>query len=257
MIHSSAIISPQVKLAESVTVGPFTIIYENVEIGSDSIIDGFCEIGYPSELAEGQPLIIGPGSKIRSHSVFYEGSTFGSRLVTGHHVTVREKTVAGENLQIGTLGDIQGDCVIGNYVRFHSNVFVGKKSKIGNFVWLLPYVILTNDPTPPSENTVGSVIEDYASIATGSSVLPGVVVGSGAMVGAYSLVSKNVPDGMLVIGVPAKVIGPASNIKLRDGSGKPAYPWTTHFHRGYPEEIIEVWKEALTGQSDQTDCKGQ
>lgn len=242
MIHPSAAISPKAKLAENVSVGPFTIIHDNVEIGEDTFIDGYCEIGYPTELADGHPLIIGSNSKIRSHSVIYEGSTFGSGLVTGHRVTVREKTVAGVNLQIGTLGDIQGDCVIGDHVRFHSNVHVGKKCKIGSFVWVFPYAVLTNDPTPPSEDLVGPVIEDYAVIATMSVILPGVVVGTGALIGAHTLVSKDVPEGMIAVGVPAKILGPASNVKLRDGSGRAAYPWTTHFHRGYPEDVVEDWK---------------
>jgi UDP-3-O-[3-hydroxymyristoyl] glucosamine N-acyltransferase len=47
-------------------------------------------------------------------------------MVTGHHVIVRENTVAGLVFQIGTLSEIQGDCSIGDYVRFQSNIFVGK-----------------------------------------------------------------------------------------------------------------------------------
>ena len=55
-------------------------------------------------------IIIGDNSLIRSKSIFYVGSTFGPKLLTGHRVTVREGVKAGKNLQIGTLTDIQGDC---------------------------------------------------------------------------------------------------------------------------------------------------
>jgi acetyltransferase-like isoleucine patch superfamily enzyme len=237
------IISNKAKIGNNVSFGDYVTIYDNVEIGDNSVIESYCEIGYPTELAENQPTIIGPNSRVRSHSVLYQGSIFGPQLLTGHGVTVREKTVAGENLQIGTLCDIQGDCIIGNFVRFHSNVHVGKKTQVGNFVWVFPYVVFTNDPTPPSETLIGSLIMDYVSIATMSVVLPGVVIGSHALVGAHSLVSKDVPEGMLVAGVPAQVIGPTSKIKLRDGSGSAAYPWTRHFHRGYPPEIVENWKK--------------
>ncbi len=65
--------------------------------------------------------------------IFYEGSLFAEKLITGHRVTVREKTIAGKNLQIGTLSDIQGHCTIGNYVRMRSNVHIGQHSKIGNY----------------------------------------------------------------------------------------------------------------------------
>jgi hypothetical protein len=47
---------------------------------------------------------------------------------------------------------------------------------------------------------------------------------------------------MVVAGVPAQIIGEAKSIKLRDGSDEAAYPWTRHFHRGYPDDIVGAWK---------------
>jgi acetyltransferase-like isoleucine patch superfamily enzyme len=241
MNHPTSLVSPDAKLGANVTVGPFTIIHGNVEIGDDSVIGGHCEIGQPTPLAEGRPLVIGRGALIRSHSVFYEGSTFGERLVTGHRVTVREGTEGGENLQIGTLSDIQGSCTIGDYVRFHSNVFVGQRAKIGNFVWLFPHVVLTNDPHPPSNLLIGVEVEDFAAIAAMSVILPGVKVGSHSLVAANSSVNRDVEPHTVVGGSPAKLICPTTAIKLKDGSGRPAYPWTTHFTRGYPAEVIALW----------------
>jgi|SRR5471030_1219705 len=241
MIHPSASVSPLAILGENVSIGPFTIVHDHVQIGADSVIDGFCELGYPSPLADGLPLIIGAGSRIRSHSIFYQGSRFGERLVTGHRVTVREKTVAGVNFQLGTLSDIQGDCSIGDYVRCHSNVHIGKMSKVGNFVWIFPYVVLTNDPHPPSDTLLGCEIGDYAAIATMSVVLPGVKVGRGALVAAHSMVGKDVAPDTVAGGSPSKYLCDTSKIKLKDGSDRPAYPWTSHFRRGYPEAVTAGW----------------
>jgi len=241
IIHPTAIVSPQAQLGENINIGPFTVIHDNAQVGSGSRIDGYCELGYPTDLADGQPLIIGCDSIIRSHSVFYEGSTFGDGLVTGHRVTVREKTKAGKDLQIGTLGDIQGHCEIGDYVRFHSNVHIGKHSRIGNCVWIFPYVVLTNDPHPPSGLMMGVTVEDFAAIATMSIILPGVTVGGGALVGAHSSVSRDVAADTDVGGAPAKFICETSKIKLKDGSNSSAYPWRKHFHRGYPEALVAEW----------------
>ena len=241
MIHPSAIVSPHARLGANVSVGPFTIIHGNVEIGDNSVIDGYCEIGYPTPLADGLPLVIGAGARIRSHSVFYEGSRFGDKLVTGHRVVVREKTVAGLAFQIGTMNDIQGDCEIGDYVRCQSNVFIGKMSKVGNFVWLLPYVVLTNDPHPPSNVLVGATIGDYAAIAAMSVILPGVKVGERALVAAHSKVHRDVDPHTVVAGNPARYLCDASKIRLKDGSDQPAYPWTRHFHRGYPADVVAGW----------------
>jgi len=241
-IHPTALVSPKAVLATGVRVGPFSIIHDNVNIGADTIIESHCELGVKTPLSDGSALKIGAGSKIRSHSIFYEGSSFGEKLITGHRVTVREGTSAGINLQLGTLCDVQGDCRIGDYVRFHSNVHIGRKSIIHDFVWIFPYVVLTNDPTPPSDTLLGCEIGEYAIVATMSVVLPGIKIGRRALVGAHACVGKDVPDNMIAAGVPAKIIGPTSNIKLRDGSGVSAYPWTSHFSRGYPESVVAKWK---------------
>lgn len=245
LIHKTAVVSPGARIGKDVKIGPYSVIHENSIIGDGSVIGGFCEIGHPAARGDGGPLILGTGSLIRSHSIFYEGSQFGEMLVTGHRVTVREGTIAGKNLQIGTLGDIQGNCSIGDYVRFHSNVHIGQLSRVGNFVWIFPYVVLTNDPHPPSEYLVGVIVEDYAAIATMSVVLPGVRIGQGALVGAHTLVNRDVAQHVVVSGSPAQVVCETSKIKMKDGSGRNAYPWTKHFHRGYPEDVVRRWLDEV------------
>lgn len=247
MIHCTAIISPEALIGKNVSIGAFTIIHDEVVIGDGTQIESHCEIGLPSPLADDAKLIIGESSLIRSHSIFYQGSVFGEKLVTGHRVTVREKTKAGKNLQIGTLGDIQGHCSIGDYVRFHSNVHIGQLSTIGNYVWIFPYVVLTNDPHPPSHVMRGVTVHDYAAIATMSVILPGVVVGRGALVGAHSSVGRDVAEDTVVAGSPAKPICPTGDLRLKDGSGRPAYPWRRHFHRGYPDDVVQAWLAEFGG----------
>lgn len=241
MIHPTSIISSSAQLGKRVSVGAFTIIHDNVVVKDNTVIESHCEIGYPTLLANKSPLIIGASSLIRSHSIFYQGSSFGEKLVTGHRVTVREMTKAGKNLQIGTLSDIQGHCEIGDYVRFHSNVHIGQHSKIGNYIWIFPYVVLTNDPHPPSEVMLGVTLEDFSVVATMSTILPGVTVRRGALIGAHSCVTRDVEPDTVVAGSPAKFICNAHKIKLKSNSKISAYPWRTHFHRGYPEEVVNQW----------------
>lgn len=243
-IHKLAIIHDGAQVGKNVSIGPFTIVHKNVVIGDNSIIGSHCELGCTSADPDHAGKLIFEGNAlIRSHSIFYEGSHFGSGLTTGHRVTVREGTVAGRNFQIGTMCDIQGHCNIGDFVRFHSNVHIGQKAKIADYVWIFPYVVLTNDPTPPSALLKGVTIEKFAAIATMSVILPGVTVGEGALVGALSSVTRDVKANTLVTGTPAKEVGPTSAIKLKDGSGNPAYPWRRHFHRGYDKAVVEQWIE--------------
>lgn len=240
-IHGTAIVSDKAILGEGVSVGPFCIIYDNVVIGDNTVVEAYCELGVVNHLSAGSPLIIGNNSHIRSHSIFYEGSKFEEGLVTGHRVTVREKTFAGKNLQIGTLSDIQGHCSIGDYVRLHSNVHIGQKSSIGSYVWIFPYVVLTNDPHPPSEILTGVTVGDFAVIATMSVVLPGANIAEGCLIGAHSSLKGETEPDMVYAGSPARKICATSKIKLSDGSGA-AYPWRKHFNRGYPQEVVNGWK---------------
>ena len=248
-IHPTAIVSANAKLGSNIKIDAFSIIHENVQIGDNCEIGSYCEIGIKNHLSQDFPLIIGAGSIIRSHSVFYNGSIFGEKLITGHRVTVRENTKAGINFQIGTLSDIQGHCEIGDYVRLHSNVHIGQRSKIGNFVWIFPYVVLTNDPHPPSDILIGVTIDDFAAIATMSVILPGAAVARGVLIGAHSSLKGSTEPNMVYAGSPAKLICEAKKIKLQDGSNKSAYPWNKHFHRGYPEEIVDKWLKEVANIS--------
>jgi acetyltransferase-like isoleucine patch superfamily enzyme len=235
------------RLASGVSVGPFSIIHANVRVGPDSAIGSHCVLGHPGPTGGLEPLRVGPGAVIRSHSILYEGSSFGPKLETGHRVTVREGVSAGENLRLGTECDLQGDTVIGDFVRCHSSVHIGKDTRLGSYIWIYPYTVFTNDPHPPSEVRIGPVVEDYAVIGTMVVVLPGVRVGRGAVVSAGSVVTRDVAEGELVAGVPARRLRAASEVRYRGEPDGPAYPWRRHFRRGFPADIRASWDTELDG----------
>ena len=91
---------------------------------------------------------------------------------------------------------------------------------------------------------MGPTVGDYTQIATGSILLPGVIIGKHCLIGARSLVSRNVDDYMLALGSPAKPIKDVREIKDRI-SGEPHYPWPYHFDRGMPWSEIgfEKWEK--------------
>lgn len=242
MISPFARIDPDARIGKNVTVGDFTVVHANVVLEDGCTIDSHCIIGYPTPLAEEMPLRVGPGALIRSHSVLYAGTTIQERLSTGHHVVIREKSLVGRQCQIGSYTELQGDLEIGDYTRTQSSVFIPKHSHIGRAVWLLPRVTLTNDPHPPSDpGNLGVHIEDYAVLAADCTVLPGITIGTRALVAASSLVTRDVEPDTVVAGVPAKKRGMTREILLKDGSGESAYPWMRHFYRGYPEDLVNSW----------------
>lgn len=241
LIHSTAVVSPQAQLGVDVSIGAFSIVHSNVVIGDGTSIGSHCELGHPSPTPTSTPLLVGYKSTIRSHSVLYEGSTIGHDFACGHHVTIREGSVIGEGASVGTLSDIEGDCQIGRLTRLHSNVHVGKGSIIGDFVWLYPYAILTNDPQPPSEIRQGVIIGDFAVVASHAVLLPGVKIGEDSLVGANSTVSKDVPSGRVFVGSPAKDVGPIELIPYRGDPTKTAYPWRFRYQQGHRAEEVRNW----------------
>lgn len=247
-IHSTVIIGDNVQLGDKVTIGAYTIIHDNVRIGDGTTIGAQCILGEPLADCYGNPqyvnppLTVGDNTIIRSGTIIYAGSQFGSDFETGHRVTIREGTTTGNHVRIGTLSDIQGHCELGNYVRLHSNVHIGQKSKIGHYVWIFPYTVLTNDPHPPSNQLIGVTIDDFAVIATMVVILPGVHVGQDALIGAMANVREDVAPGAVVVGNPAKQVTTVDQIKNRF-TGSPVYPWREHFGRGMPWEELgyEKW----------------
>jgi acetyltransferase-like isoleucine patch superfamily enzyme len=84
---------------------------------------------------------------------------------------------------------------------------------------------------------IGVTIKEYAQVATSSVIMPGVVIGVNALVGAQALVKKDVADERVVVGVPAKDV--CSIRELKNNRGELIYPWKEHLKdfRGYPWQI--------------------
>jgi acetyltransferase-like isoleucine patch superfamily enzyme len=107
-------------------------------------------------------------------------------------------------------------------------------------VWLYPGVVLTNDPRPPSDTLLGTTISDYAVVAVGVTVLPGVTVGKGALIAAGSVLTRDAEEEGLYSGNPARLKGKVSDLLVENGDSNP-YPWRFRFTKGYPSEFIEKW----------------
>jgi len=243
VISEGCKVGKNVILEDDVFLDYGCIIRDNVTIKKGTTIGANCIIGeylsdwYTNHENKSHPLIIGDNSIIRSGCIIYGNTTIGSNFQTGHHVTIRENTYIGSNCSIGSLSDIQGFCTIGNYVRCHSNVHIGQKSVIYDYVWIFPYVVLTNDPTPPSEMLLGVTVENFAVIATGSIILPGVTIEEDSLVAAGAIVTKDVKKNTVVGGNPAKNISTTDRVKNRE-TGESVYPWRYSYDHNMPWQGI-------------------
>lgn len=241
VIMNNCIIEDNVILGDNVFIDNNCIIRNDVILESDSTIGANCILGenqmdfFKDRKYHKHELSIGKRAIIRSGTIIYGGSRIGDDFQTGHNTTIRENTFIGNSVSIGTLSDIQGDCKIGNYVRMHSNVHIGMKSIIDDCCWLYPYVVLTNDPTPPSDIIEGVHVHSFAIIATSSVVLPGIEIESDSLVGAGAVVNRNVEQYSVVVGNPAKNKGDIREI-INKYTGKKNYPWRYYFDRNMPWE---------------------
>tara|TARA_Y100000591_G_scaffold287593_1_gene271284 strand:- start:708 stop:1292 length:585 start_codon:yes stop_codon:yes gene_type:complete len=157
-------------------------------------------------------VVIGEGSKIWHFSHLQSGS------------------MIGRNCSLGSNVNIGNNVIIGNNVKIQNNVSVYEGVELEDYVFCGPSMVFTNIMVPRSEFPQrGSkfykktLVKKSASIGANSTIICGNTIGKYAMIGAGSLVTKDVPDFAKIIGNPGRIIGwvdkKGSPIKFKD-SGK-------------------------------------
>jgi acetyltransferase-like isoleucine patch superfamily enzyme len=119
--------------------------------------------------------------------------------------------VIGEDCNICDHTFIEGDVIVGDNVTIKSGAFLWDGLRIENNVFIGPNATFTNDIRPrskvyPSEYMKIN-IQKGASIGANATILCGITIGRWAVIGAGSVITKDVPDYALVYGIPAKIQG--------------------------------------------------
>ncbi|MFB2777589.1 acyltransferase [Shewanella mangrovisoli] len=144
------------------------------------------------QLSDVQSRKIGEGTRVWQFAVVLQEATIG-----------RDCNICAHTL-------IENDVVLGDNVTVKSGVYIWDGTTIGNNVFIGPCATFTNDKMPRSKvypDIFSRItIEDYASIGANATLLPGITIGKHAMVGAGSVVTKDVPAYAVVVGNPAKII---------------------------------------------------
>jgi len=193
-------------------------ILAGVKLGPGAVIEDYCLIGVPPRgKSEGEcETTIGKSAVIRSHTVIYAGNQIGDNFQTGNKVNIREFNQIGNDVSIGTLSVIEHHVKIADGVRIHSQVFIPEFSILEKGAWIGPNVVFTNAMYPLSPGAKGSlagpVIRKNAKIGANSTLLPGIVIGENSLVGAGSVVTRDVPAGSVVAGNPARIIKKVSEL---------------------------------------------
>ena len=159
------------------------------------------------------PAVIHPSAEVAAEAEIGDGT------IIWHQAQVRERSVIGSNCILAKDVYVDFGVQIGNNCKLQNGVYVYHPAVLEDGVFLGPGVILTNDRSPRAVNPDMSLkdaadwlavtirIRRGAAIGAGSVVLPGVIVGTWAMVGAGSVVTRDVPDYGLAFGNPARLRG--------------------------------------------------
>jgi acetyltransferase-like isoleucine patch superfamily enzyme len=211
----------QVTVGERVRIEPNAIVYGPTKIGQDSFVGPNVVLGFPSrtELTESirhersvndvpsrRQLLIGNDCIIRSGTCIYSDVSIGDNVSFGHNVMVRENVLIGRNTLIGTGVVIDGSCRIGERVSIQTGGYICTNSTIEDSVFLGPHAVFTNDKYVAQKRTelVGPTVRRGASIGANALLMPSIEVGEGAVIGAQSLVMRDVPPHSIYVGIPAR-----------------------------------------------------
>jgi acetyltransferase-like isoleucine patch superfamily enzyme len=141
-------------------------------------------------------------------SAICESDQIGSVTNIWAFVHILPGAVIGNDCNICDFVFVENQVVIGSRTTIKSGVQIWDGVIIGNDVFVGPNVTFTNDKYPVSKNSnfvlLKTKVEDGVSIGANSTILPGITLGRGSVIGAGSVVTKDVPPGITVLGNPAK-----------------------------------------------------
>lgn len=158
---------------------------------------------YPDDSS---PLRIGDHAVIRSGTIIYANTTIGHRFQCGHQVLIRAEVTIGDRCVVHHKCTLEGRLRIGNGVKIMAHVYIPSTTEIGDMVFIGPGTTFLNDKYPMrrAAPVQGPRIEQHVCIGGGVTICPEVTVGRNSVIGAGSVVNKDVPPDTLAYGVPAR-----------------------------------------------------
>jgi acetyltransferase-like isoleucine patch superfamily enzyme len=208
-----------IEIGSGVRVGAYAVICGGTCIGEKARVEEHTIVGKPEKgyavghlyPGAGARTRISPGVVVRAGAVIYAGVQTGTNTVIGHHTLLRSFVTVGEDTQLGHTLTVERAARIGDGVRCSPGSHITSSCVLADRVFLGAGVRTINDreliwrEAGQEPELVPPRFERGAKVGSGSVVLAGVVIGENALVGAGSVVTRDVPAGATVYGVPARV----------------------------------------------------
>ena len=157
-------------------------------------------------------MAVSPDAKVFRTAVVDDGAVIGAGTGVWHAVHVQSGAVVGENCVLGQNVMVASGATLGNNVKVQNNVAVYAGVTVEDDVFLGPSCVLTNVTNPRSGISRKAMFEKTlirrgATVGANATVVCGVTIGRHAMIAAGAVVTKDVPDYAMIVGVPGKQRG--------------------------------------------------
>lgn len=218
-VSHEAWIAPSAVIGEGSVIYPFVYIGENVRIGSDVHVFPGTVIGKPPMAAGATARVpsfdnqveIGDHCAIGPHAVIYYDVKIGQHTLIGDGASIREQSTIGDECLIGRCVTINYNCHVGNRTKVMDLAYLTGNMNVGEDVFIAMHVSTANDNAMGADGydeaqIIGPTIGARARIGVGAILLPRIHVGSGATIAAGAVVSRDVPEDTLVMGIPANPV---------------------------------------------------
>jgi acetyltransferase-like isoleucine patch superfamily enzyme len=214
VIEENAQIGSEVVIGHNVVIHAGTVVGDKTQIGDNAVLGQQPRPSPTSTVRITEPLPpcqIGYACRIGVGAIVYAGSTIGRESMIADQAFVRERCAIGDFVIIGRGVTVENNTSIGDYTKVQSSAYITAYMTIEDHVFIAPCVVTTNDnymgrTQERFKHRKGATICHGARIGANSILLPGIVIGREAFVAAGAVVTKDVPVGKLVMGVPARAV---------------------------------------------------